>query len=126
MKEIILRENIIFQAHSVLAGGLLSGKYEVHNGDYAGEGRLSKLKHQTRKLRDKEILRNYEKLKSFCEENNLQEISLALSFVMSSQFVREIILGAASINQLKNLLDVMKNPASIEQIRSITNLIYPH
>ena len=126
MKEIILRENIIFQAHSILAGGLLSGKYEVHNGDYAGEGRLSKLKHQTRKLRDKEILRNYEKLKSFCEENNLQTTSLALSFVMSSQFVREIILGAASINQLENLLDVIKNPASIEQIRSITNLIYPH
>ena len=54
MKEIICVKNI-FQAHSILAGGLLSGKYEVHNGDYAGEGRLSKLKHQTRKLRDKEI-----------------------------------------------------------------------
>ena len=67
MKEIILRENIIFQAHSILAGGLLSGKYEVHNGDYAGEGRLSNLKHQTRKLRDKEILRNYEKLKAFAK-----------------------------------------------------------
>ena len=87
MKEIILRENIIFQAHSILAGGLLSGKYEVHNGDYTGKGRLSNLKHQTRKLRDKEILRNA-KLKSFCEENNLKETSLAVSFVMSSQFVQ--------------------------------------
>ena len=67
-----------------------------------------------------------EKLKSFCEENNLKETSLAVSFVMSSQFVQEIILGAANINQLENLLDVIKNPASIEQVRSITNLIYPH
>ena len=65
MKEVILRENLTFQAHSILAGGLLTGRYKVSNGDYVGEGRLSKLKHQTRKLRSKEILEGYQILKNF-------------------------------------------------------------
>ena len=38
MKEVILRENLTFQAHSILAGGLLTGRYKVSNADYVGEG----------------------------------------------------------------------------------------
>ena len=67
------------------------------------------LKHQTRKLRSKEILEGYQMLKNFCYERKIEETHLALSFVMSNQFVLEIILGCANVTQLKNLLEFIKN-----------------
>ena len=44
--------------------------------------------------------------------------------MISDQFVHEIILGSASVNQLKNLLEFMKKPVNEDHVNSIKNLIY--
>lgn len=116
MKEIILRENLQFQAHSVLAGGLLSGKYEVKNGDFVGRGRISTLKYETRKLREQQILEKYDVIKMYAIQNNIDVYKLATSFISSQAFVNEIILGASTTKQLEIVLNGILKPINREII----------
>ena len=40
LKEIIIREQLEFQVHSIFAGGLLTGKYKLENNDFAGNRKV--------------------------------------------------------------------------------------
>ena len=79
-----IREQLEFQVYlTFLSGGLLTGKYKLENNDFAGIGRLSTFKHQTRKLRQKDIFQRYKLASEFCKENNVNLMEMAFAYVYS-------------------------------------------
>ena len=86
----------------------MTGKYKFENNDFAGIGRLSTFKHQTRKLRQKDIFQRYKLASEFCKENNVNLMEMAFAYVYS-KYIGNIILGASTIEQLQNIWGLFKN-----------------
>lgn len=105
LAEIAIREKIKLLAYSPLAFGVLSGKYL--NGKQPKNARLTLFPHYTRYNHPqvKEAARQYVDLAA---EHDLSPAQMALAFVNSRPFVVSNIIGATSMEQLK------ENIASIQ------------
>ena len=101
--EVSIRENCGLLAYSPLAGGRLSGKYlnkkKSKNSRYTlWPRRFSR--HHT--LRGEKAIKKYIKL---AKKNNISPSIFANAFVNSRPFVTSNIVGATSLNQLKENID---------------------
>jgi len=102
LAEIAIRENIGLLAYSPLAFGVLSGKYI--KGTAADNSRLKLFPTYARYSSEQstEATRKYLKL---AEDNNLSLTQMALAFVNQQPFVTSTIIGATTMEQLKENID---------------------
>ena len=118
--EISLRENIGLLAYSPLAGGRLSGKYlnnsKPKNARYTlWPGRFSR--HLT--ARGDFAVKKYFKL---AKEFNLTMVQLAQSFVNSRPFVTSNIIGATTMDQLKENVESINIEFTNEMMERVNEI----
>ncbi|KAL0927693.1 hypothetical protein M5K25_001892 [Dendrobium thyrsiflorum] len=97
--------NIGLLAYSPLGGGNLSGKYLDHNSEAAKKGRFNLFPgYMARYLNSlsKEATELYVEL---AKKHGLTPVQLALAFVRDRPFVTSSIIGATSLDQLKEDID---------------------
>jgi len=119
MSELAIRENIGLLAYSPLGCGVLTGKYikgiEAKNSRLNLFPRFSRYSSQ----QSTEATRAYMKI---AERNNLSLTQMALAFVNRQPFITSSIIGATSLEQLKEniaSIDVVLNDDIIEQINEV-------
>lgn len=122
MSEISHREELPLLAYSPLAFGTLSGKYL--NGEWPEQARLTLFKRFARYSSDhaKAATEAYVNL---AREFNLSPAQMALAFVNSRSFVGSNIIGATSVEQLKeniDSLDVSLPEALFERINALVEI----
>lgn len=97
--------NIGLLAYSPLGGGALSGKYLDINSKEAKSGRLNLFPGYMERY-DRSIAREATKLcVELARKHGLTPVQLALGFVRDRPFVTSSIIGATSLNQLKEDID---------------------
>ncbi len=102
MSEISIREKCGLLVYYPLATGALSGKYR--NGQMPKNSRQALFKGWERHLNPL-ALRAYEEYYKLAKENNISMAQLAQSFVNSRPFVTSNIIGATTMDQLKENID---------------------
>ena len=121
MSEISLREKCGLLVYYPLAAGALSGKYR--NGKMPKNSRLALFKGWERHLNPL-ALKAYDEYFKLAKENDLTMVQLAQSFVNSRPFVTSNIIGATTMEQLKENIDSINIELSddiIEKINQIHN-----
>jgi len=123
MAEIAMRENIKLLAYSPLAFGVLSGKYI--KGTAAKNSRLKLFPRFARYSSDQstEATKQYLQL---AEDNNLSLAQMALAFVNQRPFIASNIIGATTVEQLKENIDSINVELSsklLEKINAIHAVI---
>jgi aryl-alcohol dehydrogenase-like predicted oxidoreductase len=105
MAEIAIRENIGLLAYSPMAFGVLSGKYV--KGTAAENSRLKLFPRFARYSAEQstEATRQYLKL---AEAHNMSLAQMALAFVTQQPFVTSNIIGATTLDQLKENINSVK------------------
>ena len=98
MSEISIREKCGLLVYYPLAAGALSGKYR--NGKMPKESRMTLFKGWERHLNPL-AMRAYDKYFELAKDFNLTMVQLAQSFVNSRPFVTSNIIGATTMDQLK-------------------------
>ncbi|KAK9137935.1 hypothetical protein Sjap_008529 [Stephania japonica] len=101
--------NIGLLAYSPLAGGALTGKYLDIDSDAAKKGRFNLFPgymERYNKSIAKEVTSKYIQLG---EEHGLTPVELALGFTRDRSFVTSSIIGATSVDQLKEDIDAYLN-----------------
>ncbi|AJR02683.1 NADP(H)-dependent aldo-keto reductase [Siansivirga zeaxanthinifaciens] len=119
MAEISIRENLGLLAYSPMAFGVLSGKYI--KGTAADNARLKLFPRFARYSSESctEATKRYLKI---AEDNNLTLAQMSLAFVTQQPFVTSNIIGATSLEQLKeniNSIHVSLSEAILEQINAV-------
>jgi len=116
MAEVAIRENIKLLAYSPMAFGVLSGKYI--KGIAADNARLKLFPRFARYSSDQstEAATQYLKL---AESHNLSLTQMSLAFVNQQPFVASNIIGATSVDQLKENIDSIKVELSNELLAEI-------
>ena len=100
--EICHKENIGLLAYSPLGFGTLTGKYL--GGNMPKNARLTLFPHYDR-FSNKESKKAIQKYYDLAKENGMSLTTMALSFVNDRSFVTSNIIGATSIDQLKENID---------------------
>ena len=119
MAEISHRENIGLLAYSPLAFGVLSGKYL---GGRRPEGaRLTVFDHYERYI-NAEAKWATEQYASIAEDAGLDMAQMALAWVNSRSFVAANIIGATSIEQLRDNINSIDIELSADVIEAIENV----
>mgnify|MGYP001394184210 CR=1 FL=1 len=119
MSEISLREKCGLLVYYPLAAGALSGKYR--NGKMPKNSRLALFKGWERHLNPL-ALKAYDEYFKLAKENNLTMVQLAQSFVNSRPFVTSNIIGATTMEQLKENIDSINIELSDEIIEKINQI----
>lgn len=116
LAEMAIRENIALLAYSPLAFGLLTGKY--HKQLDKATDRINQFSRLSRYNgeRSKTATAAYLQL---AEENQLSLTQLALAFVRSRYFVTSTILGASTLEQLKEDIEAAQIEISQDLIEKI-------
>jgi aryl-alcohol dehydrogenase-like predicted oxidoreductase len=102
MAEVSLREQCGLLAYSPMAFGLLSGKYE--NGARPPEGRITKFARFDR-YSNPQALSATTAYVNLARQHGLSPAQMALAFVTQQPFVTSNIIGATTLDQLKENLD---------------------
>lgn len=122
LSEICLRENVGLMAYSPLAFGVLTGKYlNGMQSDY----RMA-LFPQFKRYNGENATKATRLYKELAEANGLTVSQMALAFVNQKQFVMSTIIGATTLDQLKNNIDafdVVLSDKIISEIDAIQELI---
>ena len=118
--EICHKENIGLLAYSPLGFGTLTGKYL--GGNMPKNARLTLFPHYDR-FSNKESKKAIQKYYDLAKENGMSLTTMALSFVNDRSFVTSNIIGATSIEQLKENIDSYKILLSNELLEEI-NIIH--
>ena len=118
--EICHKENIGLLAYSPLGFGTLTGKYL--GGNMPKNARLTLFPHYDR-FSNKESKKAIQKYYDLAKENGMSLTTMALSFVNDRSFVTSNIIGATSIDQLKENIDSYKIFLSDELLDKI-NIIH--
>ncbi|MCH4551870.1 NADP(H)-dependent aldo-keto reductase [Aestuariibaculum lutulentum] len=123
LAEISMREDIGLLAYSPMAFGVLSGKYI--KGTAADNARLKLFPRFARYSSEQctEATKQYLKI---AEDNNMTLAEMSLAFVNQQPFVTSNIIGATSLEQLKeniNSINVTLSDAVLEQINAVHALI---
>jgi aryl-alcohol dehydrogenase-like predicted oxidoreductase len=116
LAEVSLREKVGLLAWSPLASGMLTGKYA--NGNIPPGTRWTMLrKHNQRNTEPAHAA--VDAYLELAKKQSLDPAQMALSFVTSRPFVTSNIIGATSLDQLKNNLESSKLQLSNEVLREI-------
>ncbi len=116
MAEIAIRENIKLLAYSPMAFGVLSGKYI--KGTAADNSRLKLFPRFARYSSEQATQATKEYLK-LAEDNGLSLAQMALAFVNQRPFVVSNIIGATSVEQLRENIDSINVELSDELLNKI-------
>jgi aryl-alcohol dehydrogenase-like predicted oxidoreductase len=122
MAEVSMRENIGLLAYSPLGFGVLSGKY--FNKQLPEKSRI-KLFPNFSRYSNKQALFLAEKYNDLAKRNKLSLVELSLAFIQAQPFVTATIIGATTMDQLKQniaTIDVKLTPEILEEIDQIHNL----
>ena len=119
MSEISIREKCGLLVYYPLAAGALSGKYR--NGQMPKNSRQALFKGWERHLNPL-AMRAYDDYFKLAEENNLTMVQLAQSFVNSRPFVTSNIIGATTMEQLKENIASINIELSEEIIDKINQI----
>ena len=120
MSEISIREKCGLLVYYPLAAGALSGKYR--NNKMPKNSRLSLFKGWERMINPL-AMKAYDEYYKLAKENNLTMVQLAQAFVNSRPFVTSNIIGATTMEQLKENIESIKIELS-EEIMEKINLIH--
>ncbi len=119
LAEMALREKVGLLAYSPLAFGLLSGKYH-HGTDKPGD-RINRFKQLSRY--NGENARNATaRYLALAEEHGLSPTHLALAFINSRPFLTSNIIGATTMEQLKENIDSAEVELSPDILREIERI----
>ena len=118
--EVCHKENIGLLAYSPLGFGTLTGKYL--GGNMPKNASLTLFPHYDR-FSNKESKKAIQKYYDLAKENGMSLTTMALSFVNDRSFVTSNIIGATSIDQLKENIDSYKVFLSDELLDKI-NIIH--
>ena len=116
LTEILYREKLSFFAYSPLAFGHLTGKY-IKNP--ATKGRVNLFEGYAQRYNKPGVDKAVREYMKLAEEFNLSLTEMALSFVNHQWFVTSTIVGATSLNQLKENLKAFEKKISFELINRI-------
>ena len=105
LTEILFRENLGFFSYSPLGFGHLTGKYIL---DSNANGRINLFPGYAQRYNKPGVAIAVEDYLKLAQEFNLSLTQMALSFVFSQWFVTSTIVGATSMNQLKENLSAYK------------------
>tara|TARA_B100000941_G_scaffold225442_1_gene167651 strand:- start:1107 stop:2144 length:1038 start_codon:yes stop_codon:yes gene_type:complete len=120
MSEISIREKCGLLVYYPLASGALSGKYR--KGKMPKNARMTLFKGWERMLNPL-AMKAYDEYYKLSKENNMTMVQLAQAFVNSRPFVTSNIIGATTMNQLKENIDSIKIELTEEILEKI-NLIH--
>ena len=100
LAEISIREEVGLLAYSPLAFAVLSGKYEENSGEDLSRARLTLFKQYTRysSAPAREATREYVRI---ARESGLSPAQMALAYVNTRPFLTSNIIGATTLEQLK-------------------------
>ena len=121
MSEISIREKCGLLVYYPLAAGALSGKYR--NGQMPKNSRLSLFEGWERMINPL-AMKAYDEYFKLAKENNLTMVQLAQAFVNSRPFVTSNIIGATTMDQLKENIECIKidlNKEIMDKINIIHN-----
>ena len=121
MSEISIREKCGLLVYYPLAAGALSGKYR--NGLMPKNSRMSLFKGWERMI-NPIAMKAYEEYFSLAKENKITMVQLAQAFVNSRPFVTSNIIGATTMEQLKENVESINidlNQETIDKINLIHN-----
>ena len=122
LSEITMRENVGLLAYSPLGFGVLTGK---HLNGFEKNSRLDLFRNFVR-YTNENCTKATKIYKDLAEANNLSLTEMAIAFVNQQQFVTSTIIGATSMEQLKeniNAFSVQLSPEIIQEIEKIQELI---
>ena len=121
--EVCMRENVGLLAYSPLAFGILSGKYL--SGENLPKARINLFPQLARYNSEQcaQATRLYEKI---AQKNNLTLTQMALAFVTQQPFVTSNIIGATTMEQLKEniaTIDVVLSDEISKEINAVHAII---
>lgn len=116
LSEVSIRENCGLLAYSPMAFGLLSGKY--HNGDARDSARLNIFKQMSRYNSENSHAATAKYLE-IAEKHGVSLAQLSLAFVNNRPFVTSNIIGATSMEQLRENIDSIDIDLSEEMLKEI-------
>lgn len=119
LAEVSHRENIGLMAYSPMGFGSLSGKYR--NGAQPPKGRLTLFERFARysNTQSTTAIEHYCKL---AERWNISPAQLALAFVNQQPFVMSTIIGATTMDQLKENISNLEINLDLEQLKEIEKI----
>ena len=117
--EICIRENVGLLAYSPLAFGKLSGKFLT--GESHPKARLS-LYPQYSRYNSEQCTQATILYSEIAKKNGLTLTELALAFIEQQEFVTSTIIGATTLEQLKENIDTIRVSLSHEIIAEINNV----
>ena len=120
MSEISIREKCGLLVYYPLAAGALSGKYR--NGKMPKNSRMSLFEGWKRMINPL-AMKAYDEYYKLAKENNITMVQLAQAFVNSRPFVTSNIIGATTMDQLKENIGSMNIKLSEEILEKI-NIIH--
>ncbi len=121
MSEISIREKCGLLVYYPLASGALSGKYR--NGQMPKNARMTLFKGWERMINPL-AMKAYDEYYKLSKEINITMVQLAQAFVNSRPFVTSNIIGATTMNQLKENIESINidlNEEVLEKINTIHN-----
>ena len=121
MSEISIREKCGLLVYYPLAAGALSGKYR--NGKMPKDSRMSLFKGWERMLNPL-AMKAYDQYYKLALEHNITMVQLAQAFVNSRSFVTSNIIGATTMEQLKEnigSINIELNQEILDKINLIHN-----
>jgi len=119
LAEVSMRENVGLLAYSPMAFGVLSGKYL--NGNLPEHSRLKLFSAYSRYSSEQSTLLT-QKYADLAKELNISLAQLALAFVNQREFVTSNIIGATTIEQLKENIDSIDVELSQETLEKIDKI----
>jgi aryl-alcohol dehydrogenase-like predicted oxidoreductase len=119
LSEMAIRESCGLLAYSPMGFGLLSGKY--HIGQDRSDARLNQFKQMSRYNSDQcyEATRRYLEI---ADDHNLTLAQMSLAFVNQMPFVTSNIIGATTMDQLKENIDSIYIKLSREVLKKIDSV----
>ena len=122
LAEVSMRENVGLLAYSPLAFGVLSGKYL--GGRMPEKSRIKLFPNYSR-YSNPQALHLTEKYKEMADRHGISLTHLSLAFVNQRPFVTSNIIGATTMEQLReniSSIDIDLNPEMLAEIDEIQNL----
>ncbi|MCO5579892.1 hypothetical protein L7F22_033756 [Adiantum nelumboides] len=120
--------NVGLLAYSPLAGGVLSGKYLDMDSEKAKRGRLGLFPGYMSRYLKSQASEAVKKYADVGHRHGLTPTQLALAFVRDQPFVTSSIIGATTMEQLKENLSVytLPRPLSAEILSEISDIFSKH
>lgn len=117
LAEVSIRENVGLLAYSPLGFGRLTGKYE--RGTDTPKDRLNQFKNNMTRYNSDNSIKATKAYMEIAEKHNLSLAQMSLAFVNQQPFVTSNIIGATTMEQLKENIGSIKLELSNEILKEI-------